>query len=409
MNDAPRTLSGWATRTGLVGTDAGGRLVSVRAVLRVTRGPDTGKTLELEAGSAIVGAHKSCDLVLSDRASSRRHAELLLLHGAVRVVDLGSKNGTFAGGARVHDATLPLPFELRIGATHVEVRAADLPMPDVSERANFGPLVGESPAMRRAFGVLERVAATDVPILFSGEPGTGKTAACAAVHQASRREGALLFLDPTRSLDRDAIDAALRAAHGGTLILDRVDEWPRHAHEALVAAIDGKDAQMDARVLATATGDLRAAVEDGRFPRALWFFVASVHVALPPLRERVEDVPALIAAFLRELGHEGAAPPPELAQHVGRGLPGNVRELRALVEASLARGAPASPREAVPATGDAAALPYHDAKARLLDDFERRYLIDLMARHDGVVLHAADEAGLGRNHLARLLKKHGLK
>lgn len=406
--EAPRTLSGWVTRTGLVGTDGQGRLVSVRAALRVTRGPDVGKSIEIDAGSAIVGSHTSCDLVLSDRAASRRHAELLLLSGAVRVRDLGSKNGTYAGGARVQDATLPLPFELRIGETHVEVRAADLPMPEVSERASFGPLVGRSVAMRRAFGVLERVAATDVPILFTGESGTGKTAACATVHQASGRTGALLFLDPTRTLERDAIDAALYAAHGGTLILERIDEWPRHACEALVAAIDGKDAQLDARILSTATVDLREAVEAGRFPRALWFFVASVHVPLPPLRERVEDVPTLIAAFLGELGHEGASPPAELAQQVGRGLPGNVRELRALVEAALARSGPARPNTTAP-LGDAAALPYHDAKARLLEDFERRYLVDLMARHDGVVLHAAEEAGLGRNHLARLLKKHGLK
>ncbi len=407
--DAPRTLSGWVTRTGLVGTDDGGRLVSVRAVLRVTRGPDVGRTLELDAGSAFVGTHRTCDLALTDRTVSRRHAELLLLSGGARVRDLGSKNGTFVGGTRVEDATVPLPFELRVGSTHVEVRSADLPLPDVAaERTAFGSLVGQSASMRRAFGVLERVAATDVPILFSGEPGTGKTAACAAVHQASGRRGPLFFLDPTRTIDRDVVDAALSASAGGTLILERIDEWPRHASEALMAALDA--AQGEARIVATSSADLRAAVEEGRFPRALWFFVASVHVALPPLRDRIEDVPLLVAAFLRELGHEGSAPPAEIAQKVGRGLPGNVRELRSLVESALAHAA--APRRDEPASAPPegyADLPYHEAKAQLLDAFERRYLIDLMGRHDGVVLHAADEAGLGRNHLARLLKKHGLK
>ncbi len=406
-SDTPRTLSGWATRSALVGTDAHGRLVSVRVSLRVTRGPDAGASVELDAGTALIGSHRSCDLVLTDRAVSRRHAELLLLSGAVRVRDLGSKNGTFAGAVRVEDATLPLPFELRFGGTRVEVRAAELPLPETGERTSFGSLVGESPAMRRAFGVLERVAATDVPILFSGETGTGKTAACAAVHQASRRAGALLFLDPTRSLDRDSIDAALRAAHGGTLILERVDEWPRPACDAFVLAIDEKRDDMDARILATAAGDLRAAVEEARFPRSLWFFLASVHIVLPPLVERREDVPLLVASFARELGASGAAIWPTIARVVGRGLPGNVRELRALVEASIAQGGPAlPPDEAPPGEAD---LPYHDAKARLLEEFERRYLIDLMKRHDGVVLRAAEEAGLGRNHLARLLKKHGLK
>lgn len=405
----PRTMSGWLTRTGLLGTDAEGRLVDVRAVLRVTRGPDAGATIELDAGTASVGTHPRGDLVLSDPTVSRRHAELLLLRGGVRVRDLGSKNGTFVGGTRVDDATVPLPFELRVGSTHVEVRAAEVPLPEVlGERASFGPLVGQSAAMRRVFGVLERVAATDVPILFSGEAGTGKTAACAAVHQASGRAGALLFLDPTRAIDREGVDAALSASHGGTLILERVDEWPRRATDAMVAALDAREHGMDARILATAAGDPREAVEAGRLSRALWFFIGSVHLVLPPLGDRLEDVPLLLASFLRELGHEGSAPPPELARAVGAGLRGNVRELHALTSAALARRAPlvSPPAPSEPAT---AGLSYHEAKAQLLDAFERRYLEDLMSRHAGVVVHAADEAGLGRNHLARLLKKHGLK
>lgn len=401
------SLSGWVTRTGLFGTDANGRLVSVRTALRVTRGPDSGAAIELEAGTACIGTHPTCELRLTDRTVSRRHTELLLLSGGVRVRDLGSKNGTYVGGTRIEDATVPLPFELRIGATHVDVRSADVPVQDaISDRISFGSLVGHSPAMRRIFGVLERVAATDAPILFSGESGVGKTSACAAVHQASGRAGALLFLDPSRELDRALIDAALSAASGGSLIIEQLDAWPRRASEALVAALDDNE-RIGARILATAEGDLRAAVEEGRFPRALWFYLASLHLPIPPLRDRVEDVPLLVAAFLRELGHEGASPPAELAQAVGRGLEGNVRELRALVEATLARHAP--PRASHADVAVPSATSYHEAKEQLLDAFERRYLTDLMARNDGVILRAAEESGLGRNHLARLLKKHGLK
>lgn len=399
----PRTLSGWLTRTGLVGTDAGGRLVSVRAALRVSRGPDRGATLELEAGSASIGSHKSCELRLSDPSVSRRHVELLLLRGGVRVRDLGSKNGTFVGGTRVEDATVPLPFELRIGSTHIEVRSADVPLPEIaSERTSFGPLVGQSAAMRRVFGVLERVAATDVPILFSGEPGTGKTFACASVHAASR-QGPLFFLDPSRSIDAEVIDSALVAGQGGSLILERIDAWPRRASEALMTAIDAR-ARAGVRILATAEGDVRAAVQEERLPRALFFFVSSVHLVLPPLRDRMEDVPLLIDAILAQLGMTGRPSIPE----IGRGLPGNVRELRTLVEAWAARHAPPRAPSVAGADHASSGLAYHEAKEQLLLEFERRYLVDLMARHGGVIVRAAEEAGLGRNHLARLLKKHGL-
>jgi DNA-binding NtrC family response regulator len=397
-------MSGWLTRTGLVGTDAGGRLVSVRAALRVTRGPDAGASIELEAGSACIGSHKSCELRVNDPAVSRRHVELLLLSGGVRVRDLGSKNGTFISGARVEDATMPLPFELRIGSTHVEVRSADVPLPEhVSQHAQFGAMVGESLAMRRVFGVLERVAATDVPISFSGEPGTGKTFACQAVHAASGRSGPLLFLDPSRAIDAAVIDTALVAAHGGTLILERIDEWPRRASEAMIAAIDARE-RTGTRILATAEGDLRAAVQEERVPRALFFFIAGVHVTLPPIRERMEDVPLLIAAIAHQLGYDVRPSIPE----TGRGLSGNVRELRSLVEAWVARHAPPRAPSVAGAEHAASGLAYHEAKEQLLHEFERRYLADLMARHDGVIVRAAEEAGLGRNHLARLLKKHDL-
>ncbi|HEY8431763.1 MAG TPA: hypothetical protein VIL20_25460 [Sandaracinaceae bacterium] len=133
--------------------------------------------------------------------------------------------------------------------------------------------------------------------------------------------------------------------------------------------------------------------------------MAPVQAHLPPLRDRLEDVPARGAALARELGHEGGVPSDAIAREVGRGLAGNVRELRAIVEAALARAPVAPP------SGPWAAEPlsYHEAKARLPDDFEHRYLEGSMARQHGVVLHAAREAGLGRNHLARLLEKHDLE
>lgn len=402
------SLGGWVTGsigTGSMATEAGGRLVILRAVLRVVAGPDAGLDVILEEGTAVLGTGREATLRLTDGAVSRRHAELALLAGGARVRDLGSRNGTFSGGVRVDVATIPIPFELRLGETRVEVRAADLPLPAApSERTGFGALVGRSAAMRTAFALIERLAATDTPILFAGPEGVGTTAFAVAVHQASGRDPARLFyLDRTRDLGRAGIDAALAAAVGGTLILEHLDAWPRDATEALVAALDA--GRPDVRLLSTSREDLRTAVEEGRFPRPLFFFLGSARVVLPPLSERPEDVGALLEAFTRELGRPGVELPPELVQRIGRGLPGNARQLRALVEAALADGERPPP----PAPAGAADAPFHEAKAQVVEAFERSYLEALMARHDGVVLHAAEEAGLGRNHLARLLKKHGLK
>ncbi|MCB9597077.1 MAG: FHA domain-containing protein [Sandaracinaceae bacterium] len=400
------TLSGWVT--GTVGTNAEGQLVTLRARLRVVAGPDQGQEAILEVGTATIGTGRDAALRLTDRSVSRRHVELALLAGGARVRDLGSRNGTFSRGARIDVATLPLPFELRVGSTRVEVIAADVPVATpVSERTSFGALVGRSVEMRRAFALLERLAATDTPILFGGPEGVGTTALAAATHHASGRTvDRLYYLDRTRDLSRAGIDAALAAAAGGTLILEQLDAWPRTATDALVAALDA--GRGDVRLLSTAREDLRHAVEEGRFPRPLYFFLGSARVWLPPLSERPEDVTALLQAFAQSLGRSDVELPVELVQRIGQGLPGNARQLRGLVEAALSEGpapAPSPARSPAPAA-DAS---FHDAKQQVVDAFERGYLEDLMARHDGVVLHAAEEAGLGRNHLARLLRKHGLK
>jgi DNA-binding NtrC family response regulator len=137
---------------------------------------------------------------------------------------------------------------------------------------------------------------------------------------------------------------------------------------------------------------------------------------IPPLRERAEDVPLLVEHFLRELGHDGPVEalisPGAMKQLMGHHWPGNVRELRNLIEATVAMGETPQLDGGGAAAGPAsqvAALPYKEARAQVLHDFEERYLRALLERSRGNVSQAARDARMDRSHLIDLLTRHGLR
>jgi DNA-binding NtrC family response regulator len=401
--------------TGVLATDAGGGLVLRRVLVRVASGPDRGTERELAQGTLVIGSHPEADLTLTDATVSRYHAELALLAEGVRVKDLRSTNGTFVGDSRIESAVVPPGSEIRLGKTRIELLPADLPVPDApSEATRFGRLVGASAAMRRLFGQLERVAATDVPVLLHGEPGAGKSEAARAIHEASARAGGPLACVDLAATAPALIEPTLVGAAGGTLLVERLDEATAPAQDALAAALDRRERErIDVRLLSTARSDPRTLVEQGILRRDLWFHLAAVRIEIPPLRERLEDLPRLVHAILDDLGHPelrlGAA---ELGQLRGQRWDGNVRQLRRTLEEMLLRSAPPQRPSAPPGQpveSELARLPFKEAKDRLLEAFERGYVAQLLERAGGNISRAAAEAGIDRNHLARLAKKHGLR
>lgn len=402
--------------TGVLGTDAGGHLVLRRVLVRVVSGPDRGSHLMLEGGTIVLGSHPDADLTLNDGAVSRYHVEVALLADGLRVRDLNSTNGTFVGSSRIESVVLVPATEIRVGRSRIEILPADLPAPEApSESTRFGRLVGATPAMRRIFGVLERVAPTDAPILIEGEAGVGKTEAAWAVHSASfRREGPFVPIDLAAGSDDESVRAGMGAAVGGTLVLERVDEAPAALAAAAVSGLERIErGELDMRVLATSRMDMRSRVEAGAAPRDLYFHVAAVRVVLPPLRERLDDLPMLVRELISSLDY-GDVPltPAELAPLRGHDFPGNVRELARMIEQTLIssrRPSTPPPASGVSVTDELARIPFKEAKERLVDVFEREYVARLLARHDGNFSRAAAEAGLDRNYLARLAKKHSLK
>lgn len=172
-------------------------------------------------------------------------------------------------------------------------------------------------------------------------------------------------------------------------------------------------------MIAATNRDLRADVNAGKFRLDLYYRLAVLRLELPPLRERVGDVPLLVRSFLRDRGYAGPMEalfsPADLEELERHHWPGNVRELRNLVDATLALGSPPpvdlldGPERDGELSAQLLSLPYKQARKEALASFEKRYLTGLLERAGGNVSQAARDAGLDRSYLFSLLRRNGLK
>lgn len=383
-------------------------------VLRVVSGPDRGVEHALERGTLVLGNQVEADLVLTDPTVSRQHVEIALLPSGVRVKDLGSKNGTFVGDTRVGTVIVPPGSEIRIGATRIELLSADAPVRELpSSATRFGRLVGTSALARRLFARLERLAEGDAPVVLHGAPGTGKSEAARALHQASSRARGPFIVLTLVDAGGDDVGAAFDAARGGTLVLDGLESASMDVQAAILAAIGDAN---DPRIVSTLRVDPRALVEAGRLRRDLWFRLGAEAVELAPLEEHTEDLPELVTALAAELGAPDLVVDAlELAQLRAQRFDDNVRGLRRAIQEGLegthqVDGEATDPHVALPGLGDdLVRLPFKAAKENVLAVFERNYVAQLLEEAGGNVSRAAAQAGLDRNHVARLAKKHGLR
>jgi transcriptional regulator with GAF, ATPase, and Fis domain len=423
------------------------------AKLVVVAGPDEGRELAID-GEVELGSDEGCALVLRDPAVSRRHIVVSARGGRVRVRDLGSRNGTFLGGARIVDAELPYGAVVSLGNSAVVIQprwyVRELPP---SSETRFGELVGTSLPMRELFAVLERVSPTDVTVLIEGESGTGKELTARSIHQRSSRAdkpyvvfdcGAIpgelaeseLFGHKRGAFSGAVADreGAFTRADGGTICLDEIGELPLELQPKLLRVLESGEVRavgddvvrkIDVRVIAATNRDLTAEARRGRFRSDLLYRLEVVRVRLPPLRLRPDDVPQLVAHLLAGKLSDGALAGGNLARLSGYSWPGNVREMRNVLTRAVALAtkpgagppkfddlvinlgpASESPASIGPAfPGVDSPMPFKDAKAQLLVEFERAYVERLLARHQGNVTRAADAAGLSRKHLYELIRR----
>ncbi|NUQ74634.1 MAG: sigma 54-interacting transcriptional regulator [Polyangiaceae bacterium] len=424
--------------------------------LTVLRGPKAGQSWESGTDRCSIGSHPSNDLVIQDPTVSRFHCEVQIAKKGACVHDLDSLNGTVIDGVQVKEGYVRNASTIRMGATSVQFNwcSENNPLP-LSKRSEFGSLVGTSAAMRTVFALLERAAETESTVLLEGETGTGKGQMAQAIHKASARKNApLLTIDcssiPATLLESElfghekgAFSGALErrlgmfeSANGGTVFLDEIGEMPPELQPKLLRVLEdrvirrvglNREQPVDVRVIAATNRDLRTEVNLGRFRSDLYFRVAVVKIAIPPLRQHPEDIELLVGHILKSLGADDAAAEPFrsqdfIAQLRRSAWPGNVRELRNYLERCLVfHDAPPvaenlSPSSSRPSSNPGSLispvssnLPFADARKLAMDQWEKRYLEELMAAHGGKVLQAAAAAGISRVYLYKLLVRHGLK
>ena len=409
------------------------RIEITRFQLNVVRGPDSPHRVVSTGAELTIGSDPGHPLRLTDPCVSRQHCVLRVSDEGVVCTDLDSTNGTRIAGRRITSAIVMPGDEITVGETTI---AFDLLAETISEPLStedrFGGVLGRSTAMRRLFALAERVAASDASILIDGETGTGKSALAEAIHDHSpRKDGPFIVVDcgalPGTLLESElfghergaftgAVESRLglfESANGGTILLDEIGELPLDLQPKLLRVLErrvirrvgaSRERPIDVRVIAATHRDLRREVNLRTFRSDLWYRLNTVRLTMPPLRERRDDIAMLVWAIYQDLlGNPSAVPPATMVRQLMRGTwAGNVRELRAAVERSLL-GAPVSD-----AAHDAAAASYRDAKTRATTDWERRYLADLLAAHDGNVSRAARSARMNRSHLSELIHRHGL-
>ncbi|MBK7861465.1 MAG: sigma 54-interacting transcriptional regulator [Archangiaceae bacterium] len=415
------------------------------AELRLTAPGGAEHRLQLGLRPVLIGSGPDCVLRLDGAGLSRRHCEVQLTPKGVRLVDLDSKNGTRILGVAITSALLPPGVGAQLGHAQLQVvpKRSVVSVP-LSSQPRFGEALGLSVPMRALFAVLERVAPMSEPVLLTGESGTGKELLVRALHQHSRRaKGPLVVVDcgaiAPQLIEselfghlRGAFSGAtaersglLAEADGGTLFLDEIGELPLEMQPRLLRALESGEVRkvgesqyrrIDVRVVAATHRDLRAEVAAGRFREDLLYRLAVIEAHVPALRERKQDLPLLVEAFL-----QARSPPVPLSEVPAQTLalfqaydwPGNVRELRnAVARLAVTPHAPLPPARGG-ASPEARAgqalvhLPLKEARALVVADFERAYLAAQLEAH-GSAPAAARAMGVSRQLVHRMQHEYGL-
>ena len=413
-------------------------------VLHAMSGPSAGKSfpIDVHEGRVFLGQSPACAIRLDDPTVSRRHAAFDLVEGALRLSDLGSTNGTSVNGVRAYDVALVGGETLTVGTTSLRLELAGDASEPSTDQSRFGRFVGGSVEIRRLYTLMERIAASDIPVVIEGETGTGKEVLAESLHElGARANGPFVVLDCTTvaaSLmeamlfghERGAFTGAVAAvpgvfeqADGGTLFIDEIGDLDITLQAKLLRAIERAEvrrigarqwSRVDVRVIAATRRDLDREVQAGRFRDDLFFRLAVARIELPPLRRRRSDIGLLSASFWQELGGAPAAFTGDILRRLeDYDWPGNVRELRNAIARMIALGDLSKPAmsQRDPRGGAAGAgggdslqeifdlnLPFSLARDKALAMFEQRYVAHVLAQHGGNVTRAAQASGIGRRY-----------
>jgi DNA-binding NtrC family response regulator len=418
------------------------------ALAQLREGPADLVLTDLALGQGLSGMD-----VLREVKASRPETAVVMItaHGSEKVAVQAMKAGA--------QDYLPKPFdndEIRIivqrALEHTRLqREHRMLLERIDRELRFENLVGSGPAMRRVFEMIEKVAETDLTVLVRGESGTGKELVAQALHQRSPRRGRPFVAVNCAAISRELVESELfghekgaftgadarrigrfEAAGGGTIFLDEIGDMAPETQAKVLRVLEErslervgstKPVEVDVRVIAATHRDLEAEVKRGRFREDLYYRLKVVQIAVPPLRERREDVPALVDRFLSQLAERLGREPRRisagaLAALAGYAWPGNVRELRNVVEqaAVLAPGEMIGEadlrlpcRQEASAPAALAGGGFADAKRQATEDFERSYLLRALRQHGGNISRTAEAIGMVRQSLQQKIRELGLR
>jgi DNA-binding NtrC family response regulator len=318
------------------------------------------------------------------------------------------------------------------------------------ERFTLRNIVAASAAMHAVFELVGSVAGLDTTVLLYGETGVGKEVLARSIHfTGSRRDKPFvavncaaipeeLFESELFGFRKGAFTGAsetrrgtFQMAHGGTLLLDEIGEMPLLLQSKLLRVIEDKRLtpigsdrvlEVDVRIIATTNKDLQAEVDRGTFRRDLFYRLSVMPVRVPPLRERVEDIPLLAGHFLDVSARRSkkivrGIAPTAMRALCAYGWPGNVRELENVIERAVivATGDTLTDVEPFLTGGGATGtpvdlgLPFREAKARVVEAFERAYVTGVLEAHGGKLTAAAKHADMDPKNLHEKLTRYGLR
>ena len=438
--------------------------------LRVIAGPDAGQELSLGLPSVRIGTAADNDLVLTDRAVSRRHAEIRMTPEGLLLRDLGSTNGTFINDVRITEAYVPANAECRLGYSrlsirqHTEERKVAVPRQD-----HLGELVGASERMRELYGLIRAVAPTPTTVHLHGESGAGKELVARTLHTLSGRPGPLVVFDASVT-DPEMVrndlfghikgaftgatgsrEGAFRQAHTGTLFIDEIGELPLDLQPRLLRVLETREVtpigsdrplRVDVRVITATHRDLETMVGAGAFRADRFYRLSVVPIEVPALREIPEDIPLIARHLCERLQLNCRTSEAAMTALQNYSWPGNVRELRNVLERAavmcgereiqpedlrlsketrLSREAGAvrapAPAASTPAATTAPpasppsqpppAVKSSTAAARAhLKDMERQMILESLARNQNNKAAVARELGIPLSTLKRRLKEY---
>jgi transcriptional regulator with GAF, ATPase, and Fis domain len=422
--------------------------LSLRAVLCVPLKVPDGPVGALYLENSLEGHFQKVDIPF---ATAFGDFAALALATARHLAQLGSREEQLnQSRARIGRLNARLKGLLRNQSRELAGVRADLDMSrqELGLRYDYNAIIGESPAMRKVLALLDRIIESDLPVLVSGESGTGKELIARAIHyNGSRREKRFVTVN-CAAIPPDLIEAELfgreagaytgadeaapglfEQADGGTLFLDEVGDMPIETQGKLLRVLENGEVRrvggldvrrVSVRTVAATNRPLVELVKSGQFREDLYYRLNGVACILPALRDRVEDIPALFDHFLDAGCAEEEIERPQVSPEVVDRLqaypwPGNVRELRNEVQRLLAlqRGAITPDLLSLPIfSGDPEAVPPVNLPdgglKELVENLERRVLLDTMRRTDGNKTRAAALLHLSRLGLRKKLERYGL-